>query len=602
MYSSDPIDIAGYKNVNLECYLWYQTEKDYDKVSVKYSYFGSNWFDITEELSGSSNGWVRIIHNLPNDHPDTYYIEFEFESDDMVRYEGAYVDDIIVRGEEPPMPNLTYSTPYGWSAPIVISHEMNSGTTSGVLYTGQVAYINWGITNNGDSASTSCPASLYIDDQWIGDYWVSYLEPGETDASFHNVEHVFQEPGIHNVRIEIDCYNWVDEKNENDNIRNQSFQLTMGPPNLAFFTPSGWEDSLVVSMDPYSRNNAATLYAGVECYVHFAIINNGSSPSNSFYTRLYVNGSLNTEFFMWSIDVNDYHLEEAIPLVLSAGNNQIRVEIDYYNVVMELHEDDNIFIYERYWETCPLISTSGIVEYLELGAQPGLKHKAKGYKVQLWDKDLAGDTARTWLTEPAFTDDNGYFEFPAIINIDNDGTALDIFVRAFANNDAAIVTKDVPSAGYDFFFDGIVVANVTTDTYHWNSIEADSEQSGYFYVADVIRENYLRWKSLRPDPCDDPGFFYTLLSDTASGSFYDSTNDFICISSKDNPDLALPDAFDKDVISHEYGHKLHYSFGFFNRPDTSCEHLWQSILSPGLAAREGFADFWAMPDWNNPIL
>jgi subtilase family serine protease len=115
-------------------------------------------------------------------------------------------------------------------------------------------------------------------------------------------------------------------------------------PNLTPYQPAGWSDKIVVSNRTGTNTDDDPLLETDALYVDFAGINNGDGPtSETFYTRLYVDGVLrNTWFADPPLDPGFYvvALDYSIGS-LPAGTHKIKVVFDHDNRIDETNEGDN---------------------------------------------------------------------------------------------------------------------------------------------------------------------------------------------------------------------------------------------------------------------
>jgi len=98
--TSPAIYVGNYENVVLTYWLWYDTEENYDFFRRYYSSDGINWTLSAHEYSGSSgDNFIPLgvhLNNFTN-----YYVMFVFFSDYSIHsYEGAYLDDITITGDD----------------------------------------------------------------------------------------------------------------------------------------------------------------------------------------------------------------------------------------------------------------------------------------------------------------------------------------------------------------------------------------------------------------------------------------------------------------------------------------------------------------------
>src|SRR2546430_7936315 len=115
--------------------------------------------------------------------------------------------------------------------------------------------------------------------------------------------------------------------------------------NLAPYQPPGWSDKIVASNVTGTTTDTA-LRSTDTIYVDWAEINNGSvATTKSFYTALYVDGSLRT---YWTTAapfnpnsyayVSDYSIGS-----LSTGTHTIKIVVDAANAISETDESDDAY-------------------------------------------------------------------------------------------------------------------------------------------------------------------------------------------------------------------------------------------------------------------
>ena len=216
--------------------------------------------------------------------------------------------------------------------------------------------------------------------------------------------------------------------------------------------------------------------------------------------------------------------------------------------------------------------------------------------MELWDFDNIVDQ-HLGSTE---TDESGHFSFDAVSNSDDWGSGTqDIYFKFFPRNEAASIRSEPPVYVPEYIISPTQydIPCVSFDTLVW--LAPSAETSGMFFVVDALLEGYRKWlvgsATGVPDDCwvrfenggvthYDPGvLFGTMHIDTS-----------------DNPSTFAPDTWDRDVILHEHGHFVEDEFDFFE--DGGGTHYVDSTYTPGLAASEGFASFWAAVVTGSPIL
>ncbi len=131
-------------------------------------------------------------------------------------------------------------------------------------------------------------------------------------------------------------------------------------------------------------------------------------------------------------------------------------------------------------------------------------------------------------------------------------------------------------------------------------IEADTVDGKYFYIANTVQEGHRLWASLTSG-MHDPGKTHVLTKEYVlyNRTHYSQVEDIIRVENC-RYKLPAPDCYDRDPILHELGHRLAFTQQFFDDvPDTLTIYSPTSIVTFGLAANEGFAEFWcALADMN----
>jgi hypothetical protein len=483
--------------------------------------------------------------------------------------DGVLIDHIQVTGDQISFPNLTYGTPSGWSGPIVPSSVQGTHTVN-TLYTNQPTYIDFAVRNTQSGTTATFFTDLYVDAAWIGWYYTNGLDSNEWSLE-QDVSYTVSTPGQHTLRIEIDPFDWVAEVDNLDNIFIDTFTWTnpVNQPNLTYTTPSGWSGPKVPS-DELGTHFVSQLYANQPTCVDWAIKNNGTANAGSFFVRLLVDGGSVQSWYVPGLAVGSTKVEEDFQYTLAVGNHTLRLEIDYYNDVAESNESDNDNIYSQtfYWNPAE-ITAEGEVWFQQLFGMPYTYwHWAVGCRVELWDADNPGTGQ---LLDTGHTDGEGHFTLGPVSNVEEGGSRQDIYVRVYAENEAAVVGDTIqlyyPYAVIPFYMTSDTALNVLSGVFRWMfpdyaSIDADTVESGFFYDADVIRESYDNWLSFRQ--ADDPGKTKVYLH-TGYGTLYVDTLDMIIVEPIKNPGiLGTPDVFDKDVITHEFGHRLQDTLSFLD--------------------------------------
>jgi hypothetical protein len=134
---------------------------------------------------------------------------------------------------------------------------------------------------------------------------------------------------------------------------------------------------------------------------------------------------------------------------------------------------------------------------------------------------------------------------------------------------------------------------------HWDvysgifdtTIVLDTTSGAYFFVADAILEGRNRWITL--EPSKNPVQIQVELRASSTSTAYDTILNYIHVEKSATDTLATPDTFDRDVLVHEYAHKLQWEFDFFDLSPSIKVHTWIQKTKWAVAATEGGADLFA---------
>jgi hypothetical protein len=130
-------DLSGYDSVTLSFEYWALTGttslSDYLEVRAWTGHF---WQHIWKQPTVNSGGWAYIALSIPL---ETVWVSFTFVSDDIVGlgpYEGAYVDSVIIYGQDdtPPASSLDALEDYYTSSMIFLTYTAVDQGGSGVQH------------------------------------------------------------------------------------------------------------------------------------------------------------------------------------------------------------------------------------------------------------------------------------------------------------------------------------------------------------------------------------------------------------------------------------------------------------------------------------
>lgn len=610
MESMDPISTAGYTDIEFSYNIWYDMISNWlgeDECMVWYYDEDLDLLYLLHEYFYTSNMWEYRSHQLALEDSSEFRIIVDFlRVTDSGQGEGVYLDNMRVTGQAPSFPNLTYYTPPGWSDAIVVSPDQYCNTTPANLYVDETMYINWAIVNNGQATTgDSYFTILCVDRDTIGYYPYPPLDAGVIDSFYFNEPYDFSE-GYHTVKIIIDGLGYITESNESDNQYQKTFQFITPRPNLTFYTPYEWDTSVIISHGPAVFHSADMFYSGEPAYLHWAMVNNGVTPSSESSTCLYID-DMASLYMCWNVpglQIGQPYQKTAQQVNLAPGWHQLILRIDDGGAVDESNETDNLYVDQwRLWTDAAVLA-SGIAEYQKPMVYGVECIPIKGCRVELWEYDLPEETPRIKLAE-TYTNDSGYFEFPTVSNVDDDGTTLDIAALVYAVNDTVIATADTLGT-VPFKFSTRVAQDIASGIYEWDydlfygfyeRAIAPLAQSGYFYLHEILQNQYSRWQSM----CiAEPIGITKATLDTFVHTHYNHDNNVIIVAADDSPAEQHPDTYDRDVIEHEFAHRIQHSYDFFDSGGGI--HAYSITTDERTGASEGFANWWAVENNGYPEL
>ncbi len=272
--------------------------------------------------------------------------------------------------------NLHPHQPPGWAAPLIISGRPGQSDSTAISLPNPV-YISWAITNDGpQSSSESYSVDLYVDgvmaERWQGSQFEpqSYRFIGDWNDLTNQLKLT---SGIHTFTLVVDSLNRVPETNEADNTftvdvnvggDNPAQSTVTRLPDLALFTPEGWEAPLVLTFYG-DRTMNGPLSVDVATHVQYAFKNQGlSSVLRSIPLHIYVDGVLVREDkWQWALTDQATTAPWAgllDTLSLKPGPHDLRLVVDPGNVVQELDETNNTYQASFTWGTGPVDSAPAL--------------------------------------------------------------------------------------------------------------------------------------------------------------------------------------------------------------------------------------------------
>ena len=347
------------------------------------------------------------------------------------------------------LPNLIADyTPSGWDDPIVVSSVTGTNTDGPDLQYGETAYIDFAFINRDADIpdGNNIYVYLYENETYIhGWYWDGMLQ--NYYGYVEDYAYVFANCDWVNVESNVDPSDLIAESNESDNVYSRDIYIECGTilPNLiADYTPSGWDDPIVVSSVTGTNTDGPDLQYGETAYIDFAFINRDADipDGNNIYVYLYENETYIHGWYWDGMLQNYYGYVEDYAYVF-ANCDWVNVEsnVDPSDLIAESNESDNVYSRDIYIE-CGTILPNLIADYTPNG----------------WDDPIVLSAVTGTHTDDPYIlhGETGYIDF------------------AFVNRNA-----DIPSGNnvYVYLYDNDTYYN----GYYWDGIQKDY----YGYVEDI---------------------------------------------------------------------------------------------------------------------
>ncbi|MDX9858768.1 MAG: CARDB domain-containing protein [candidate division Zixibacteria bacterium] len=570
----------------------------------------------------SAENW-RVFTIYVADDWDRVYVAFRFvKSNAVSARRGVFVDDVRVEGDALTYPDLTFYQPISWDHPLVFANEWGSTQTT-TLYAGETTYLSFAIRNQGQYAAGQFNIRVY-DIYESSQYLISTIpcfsaiNAGE-EMEFPNNEIVVSPSGSHTIVVRANQDHDLEESDYTNNAQSRVLQWLDPPPpepNLQWYVPNYWSGAIAYP---------TPVYSGQTSHVSYALRNNGVEASGSFVCRIYMNGISVHSKTIPGMSPGEQLIVPTVPVSFPEGVVTLELHIDDDGQVDESTELDNNWITPPILVRPPSIEVYGHVEYQHLanGGSSATYSPARHIRVELWDENVDGPDQ--WL-DSATTDQWGSFAFQQVSNVDQDGTRLDVYVKAWAMNDAAVAWKGSAKSveGSPRYGSGAlaeqVIPHLTPEAFDYASFDSYVQNdvrsgdvsfqgpgsatppiwiywphSNEFFLVDAVLDSWLKWSELRPNDFIDTVNIWAGPDRDYSNYLWrygDTIYDLITIAADvTNPDPPGLDIFDRATILHEHGHKIAKVLDILQQG--SGTHSFWLKVSDGLAASEGWAHFWA---------
>jgi len=270
----------------------------------------------------------------------------------------------VTAASPPSLPDLVPYTPTGWDDALVLRTDSGEACTASVCQSSatitdkDTLYVYWAAKNIGNAESGNYSVKVYVDGElkvrWSSasslsaDKWGWGNDPNGHLGSYNT--------GAHTIRLILDEDNSVTESNESNNEYSYTFTVTDASlPDLVPYTPTGWDDALVLRTDSGEVCSASACQASATItdkdtlYVHWAAKNIGNIETGDYSVKVYIDdefkvkwpsaSSLSADKWGWGNDPNG-HLGS-----YNTGTHTIRLILDEDDSVTESNESNNEYSY-----------------------------------------------------------------------------------------------------------------------------------------------------------------------------------------------------------------------------------------------------------------
>lgn len=198
LLQNTPTSLTGYLRADLGFWRWLDARSGgpTDTLSWWYSIDGgSAWIPVragASSLHGEDRVWRRELIQVanPSGTTPTVRLKVDFGAEPPPVFvsphadSGVFIDDVSIAGV--PRPNLTFTKPAGWEAPVVASNTPGDFSNP-PLTNGGNSYFSYAIRNNSISAAGPFRVNLAIEQLGIvDDRQVAGMAPGEV-RTFTNI-------------------------------------------------------------------------------------------------------------------------------------------------------------------------------------------------------------------------------------------------------------------------------------------------------------------------------------------------------------------------------------------------------------------------------
>ena len=248
---------------------------------------------------------------------------------------------------------------------------------------GESVTITATLKNQGNArAEGSILLYYYLDGSKIGEDYLSWgLDAGASDNE--DMSYTVSSSGNHTIKVVIDPLDAIDESNESNNDRSETY----------YWNPPPKPDLIVqdISISPSSP------VAGESVTITATLKNQGNAgASGSILLYYYLDGSkIGEDSLSWGLDAGESDNEDISYTVGSSGNHTVKVVIDPQDAIDESNESNNDRSETYYWNPPP--KPDLIVTDIKMNGQTVLPDVQPGQSVRLdfYGKNVGDATSKT---------------------------------------------------------------------------------------------------------------------------------------------------------------------------------------------------------------
>lgn len=276
-------------------------------------------------------------------------VPIRVEIDDVSGNVNGNIASTSVTVNGPACPDITHWTPPGWCSPIVVSNVQGTTTCVNPIPANSSVFVDIAWQNTGGSMPTGgggVQVELLRNSSVVFNQPFAPMPAGQMLTQMDIPLGVLG-PGDYSLVLRLDGVNSVQEcgtGGESNNTFTRTFTVSQPlRPNLAFQTPAGWPNAIIVSNVEGTLIPVSPLFVGDSAYVDLAVTNSGNAASGSFVVRVRLDGAFLRNFPLGSLasGASTQLLDRLEIPSVSIANASLTYDLDPDNQIVEQNESDN---------------------------------------------------------------------------------------------------------------------------------------------------------------------------------------------------------------------------------------------------------------------